>query len=164
MKTSNVILLACLLFAAGCGSPQRTNLMEYELSPTQANAGDLRAPTESGGRIDIGADDVKAGHPNSRATKTLSCGDRNKCKFLISAGSRAPANHNSFVDNEKIQVAFTWGTTGNATDTYGTDETYPQIVELPTCGPVTVTITMTEGDTPGVKSWGTVGPLEYWCE
>jgi hypothetical protein len=138
--------------------------MEYTLSPSQESGDEMLPPTETGGRIDIGGDGLKLGYPNSKATRTFTCGDKNKCVFNISVGSRKSGNHANFVDNEAVQITFTWGTNGSLTETYNTSETYPQRVELPTCGPVTLSITMIEGDNPGIESLATVAPIEYWCE
>jgi hypothetical protein len=160
-KIMFVTVIVLLLFS--CSSPQRTNLTGYTLSPTPGNAGEFLPPKEVGGRIEIGGNGQILGNSSSKATKTFVCGNRDKCKIQIAVGG-GPGNNQSFKDGEEILIVFSWGNNQSSSDTYGTSERYPQYVELPTCGEITVTISMTEGNNPGLESWANISPLVYWCK
>jgi hypothetical protein len=155
--------LVAILTFSNCGRPPHVDLIDYELSPSKAGAGEMIAPTQIGGKVYLGGDGVHLGHPESHATKTFTCGDGNRCIFRITVGSKL-GDRVDFEDNENVQITFTWGNNGSSSGIYGTGDIYPKTVELPTCGPVTINISMIEGDHPGIKSSATIGPLKYWCE
>ena len=146
------LILSVLIGCTASKKPQENNITEYRLFPPEADAGGTRPPEEHYGRVVIGGDDVRLGHKDSRAVKTINCGNGNRCRISVSVGSDVGGANDTFKDSEEVKITFTWGTDSTRTHNYGTFQSYPHIVDIPACGNITINIGMTEGNTAGLRS------------
>jgi len=173
MKTFSIkrvfLVLGVFIFFAGfeligcakkCPDPTDTSASNaaWDISPNPQNA-ELNPPTQSGGTLTIGHNNAVEnrldGDPKSKGTKTFNCGSGGShCNIHY-----AIAMELNPTDDEYMEVKFSYskgGTTKTRTIVHKGQITNPAKVSLPSCGEITMEVTVREGKKANIQSRPTI--------
>ncbi len=145
--TGNDIQEACLNDDLA-PAPGSTRLTGWDLSSDNSSP-EFNQPSEQpgdGGVVEMGARGNLLGATGTKAINNFDCGDGNKCKIQVNVGTFDER------ENEKVHVTITKGTTSYYDETFG-NLAGPQVqITVPTCKGLKVSLKLTEGNNPGIKS------------
>jgi hypothetical protein len=159
----HVLAIACLLACGGgeeeCPLPPRTGphtLTGWTIDTVQ-NA-ELRPPRDIGGSIDF----VTGGDPAAGASKTFDCGsDGGNCNIMFSMA--APYQER---DGESMTVSFHYGANQRRDITFrrqGGSTENPVHISLPSCGEITVEVSVDGGPNGQIDNTFSAGPFYFEC-
>jgi len=175
-KVRLTLLLMFLVFLVSCvngkkvkcdkdfPAPQRHSATGWNLDAPAGQGYELLGPRESGGTITMGnnlsVENNQDGDKNSQAVTTFNCGTDKSCVISYSTGGSG-----TWGAGEKFKVEFTDadGKKHHRTLSQHTAGTHPATIVLPTCGKISIKVTMDEGTQPGIQANATIGPFKYYC-